>query len=59
MMLPEVPENSPGVASENQHEIESENTYNFLIIDTFGCYVWKAIAPEASNSGTPKLGLKV
>jgi len=32
---------------------------NFPIIDTFWRYFWKAIAPEASNSGTPKLGFKV
>ena len=46
-------------ASEKQHGTESENTYNFPIIDTFRRYFWKAISPEASNSGTPKLGLQV
>ena len=59
MELPEVADNSPRVASEKQHGTESENTCNFPIIDTFGRCLWKAIAPEASNSGTPKLGLKV
>ena len=59
MELPEVADNSPRVASEKQHGTESENTYNFPIIDTFGYYVWKAIAPEASNSGPAELGLEV
>jgi len=47
------------VASEKQHGTESKNTCNFPIFDTFGRYIWKAIAPEASNPGTPKLELKV
>ena len=59
MELPKVAKNSPRVASEKQHGTKSENAYNFPIIDTFGCYFWKAISPEASNSGTPKLGLEV
>ena len=59
MELPKLSENSPRVASEKQHGTESENTCNFPIFDTFGCYIWKTIAPEASNSGTPKLELKV
>jgi len=45
------------VALQKRHGMESENTYDCLIIDTFGCYLWKAIAPEASNRGTPKLEL--
>ena len=59
MELPELAENSLRVASEKQHGMESENTCNFPIFDTFGRYVWKAVAPEASNSGTPKLELEV
>jgi len=61
MELPKDAENSPRVASEKQHGMESENTCNFPIIDTFGHCLWKAIAPEASNSGAPKykLGLEV
>jgi len=47
------------VASEKQHGTESKNTCNFPIFDTFGRYVWKAIAPEASNPLTPKLELEV
>ena len=39
MELPKDAENSPRVASEKQHGTESENTYNFPIIDTFGYYV--------------------
>jgi len=58
MELPKVAENSPRVASEKQDGTESENTYNIPTIDTFGHYVWKAITPEASNWGTPKLELK-
>jgi len=46
------------VALQKRQGMESENTYNYLIIDTFGCYLQKAIAPEASNRGTPKLELK-
>jgi len=37
----------------------SENAYSCSITDTFGCHLWKAIAPESSNRGSPKLGLKV
>jgi len=59
MELPEVADNSPRVASEKQHGTESENTFNFLIIDTFGRYIWKAIAPRSKQSGTPKLELEV
>ena len=58
MELPE-PENLPRVASEKQHGTESENTCNFPIFDTFGCYVWKDIVPEASNPGTPTLDLEL
>ena len=59
MELPEVAENLPRVASEKEYWTKSKNKYNFLIIDTFGHYVWKAIAPEATNSGTLKLCFEV
>ena len=59
MELPEVADNSPRVASEKQHGTESENTWNFPIFDTFGRYIWKAIAPRSKHSGTPKLELEV
>ena len=36
-----------------------KKTCNFPIFDTIRRYVWKAIAPEASNPGTPKLELEV
>ena len=39
--------------------MQSENTYNFSIIDIFRHYLWKAIAPEASNTGTSELRLEV
>jgi len=39
--------------------MQSENTYNFPIIDRFRHYRWKAIAPEASNTGTSELRLEV
>jgi len=45
------------VALQKRQGMESENTYDYLIIDTFGCYLWKAIAPEASDRGNPKLEL--
>jgi len=57
MELPEVADNLPRVASEKQHGTESENTCNFPIFDTFGHYIWKAIAPRSKHSGTPKLEL--
>ena len=50
---------SPRVASEKRHGTESENTCNFPIFDTFGRYIWKAIAPRSKHSGTPKLELEV
>ena len=59
MELPEVADNSLRVASEKQHGTESENTWNFPIFDTFGRYIWKAIAPRSKHSGTPKLELGV
>jgi len=59
MGLPEVADNSPRVASEKQHGTESENTWNFPIFDSFGRYIWKAIAPRSKHSGTPKLELEV
>ena len=39
--------------------LHSENTLNCPITDTFGCYIWKAETDEASNTGTPKLELKM
>ena len=42
-----------------QHGMESENTCNFSIFDTFGRYIWKAIAPRSKHSGTPNLELEV
>jgi len=59
MELPEVADYSPRVASEKQHGTESENTCNFPIFDTFGGYIWKAIAPRSKHLGTPKLELAV
>ena len=59
MELPEVADNLPRVASEKQHGTESQNIWNFLIFDTFGRYIWKAIAPRSKHSGTPKLELEV
>jgi len=50
----------PTVVLQKKQGMESKNC---PIIDTFGCYFWKAIAPEASSRGrsrgTPKLGLEV
>lgn len=43
------------VTSQKGQGTESENAYNCLIIDAFGRYIRKAIAPEASSRGTPKL----
>ena len=59
MELPEVADNSPRIASEKQYGTESENTWNFLIFDTFGRYIWKAIAPRSKHSGTPKVELEM
>jgi len=39
--------------------MQSKNTYNFPIIDRFRYYLWKAIAREASNTGTSELRLEV
>ena len=50
---------SPKVAPKKQHGTESENTCNYPIFDTFGRYIWKAIAPRSKHSGTPKLELEV
>ena len=47
------------VASQERPGTESKTTYNSLIIDAYGRYLWKAVSPEASNTGTPKLELKV
>jgi len=59
MELPEVADNSPRFASEKQHGMESENTCNFSIFDTFTRYIWKAVAPRSKHSGTPKLELEL
>ena len=59
MELPEVADNSPRVASEKQYGMESENTCNFPIFDTFRHFIWKAIAPRSKHSRTPKLELGV
>ena len=59
MELPKAADNSPRVASEKQHGTESENTCNFPIFNTFGRYIWKAIAPRSKHSGTLNLELEV
>jgi len=59
MELPKAADNSLRVASEKQHGTESENTCNFPIFETFGRYIWKAIAPRSKHSGTPNLELEV
>jgi len=41
MELSEGADNLLRVASEKQHEMESKNTCNCPIFDTFGCYIWK------------------
>jgi len=47
------------VASQKRQGTESKTAYSSLIIDAFGHYLWKAVSPEASNAGTPKLELGV
>jgi len=48
----------PEVALQKREGTKSENT-SCPIIHMFGCYFWKAIAPEESNRGTPELELEV
>lgn len=59
MELPSAAEILPTVTLQKRQETESENAYIILIIDTFEHYLWKAIAPEARNKGTPNLELEV
>jgi len=48
----------PKVALLKRQGMESENTYNinFPIIDTFGCYIWKAGAPDKKQFRNIKIG---
>ena len=48
----------PWICCLREEEMESESTYTCLIIETFGNYLWKAIAAQASNRGTPNLDSK-
>ena len=41
------------VALQKRQGTESENAYSCSITDTFRCHLWKAIAPESSNRGSP------
>ena len=53
MELPNAAEILPTVALKKKQGTESDNTYNCPILIY---YFWKAIAPEPSNKGTPKVG---
>ena len=57
--LPNNEERSLKVASERKHRTMSNNTYLCPIIAVSKFLLWKAIAPEPSNGGTPNFQLEV
>jgi len=57
--LPKNEERSPKVASGRKHGTVSDNTYFCPIIAVSEFQLWKAIAPEPSNGGTPNFQLEV